>query len=40
MDDESSVATAEVPEAGIPKSDIVLGFQPPEIRPHTGYAIA
>ena len=27
-------------ETGIPKSDIVLGFQPPQIRPYTEYAIA
>ncbi len=26
--------------AGIPKSDIVLGFQPPEVRPYTEYAAA
>ena len=25
---------------GVPKSDIVLGFQPPEVRPLTGYAVA
>ncbi|HMB28005.1 MAG TPA: element excision factor XisI family protein [Blastocatellia bacterium] len=27
-------------EAGVPRSDIVLGFQPPDVRPLTGYAIA
>ncbi|NER38857.1 MAG: XisI protein [Oscillatoria sp. SIO1A7] len=32
--------TDELVEAGVPKSDIVLGFQPPDVRPHTGYAIA
>lgn len=32
--------TEELVEAGIPKSDIVLGFQPPEVRPLTGYASA
>ena len=26
--------------AGIPKNEIVLGFHEPEIRPHTGFAIA
>ncbi len=26
--------------AGVPKSEIVLGFQPPEVRPLTGYAEA
>jgi hypothetical protein len=30
----------ELEEAGVPKSDIVLGFQPPDVRPLTGYAIA
>jgi XisI protein len=30
----------DLEEAGVPKSDIVLGFQPPEVRPLTGYAIA
>ncbi|MDR9405072.1 MAG: XisI protein [Halothece sp. Uz-M2-17] len=25
--------------AGIPKSKIVLGFHPPEVRPHTGFAV-
>ena len=32
--------TEELVEAGVPKSDIVLGFQPPEVRPLTGYATA
>ncbi len=27
-------------QAGIPKSDIVLGFQPSDVRPHTEYAVA
>lgn len=30
----------QLEEAGIPKSEIVLGFQPPEVRPLTGYAVA
>jgi hypothetical protein len=25
--------------AGIPKEDIVLGFHPAKVRPHTGYAV-
>ncbi|MGB0387815.1 MAG: element excision factor XisI family protein [Ardenticatenaceae bacterium] len=25
--------------AGIPKNQIVLGFQPPDIRPHTEFAV-
>ncbi|NEP21129.1 XisI protein [Moorena sp. SIO3I6] len=32
--------TEELVAAGVPKSDIVLGFHPPEVRPHTGYALA
>lgn len=32
--------TEKLLEAGVPKSDIVLGFHPPDIRPHTGFAIA
>jgi hypothetical protein len=32
--------TDELVEAGIPKDKIVLGFQPPAVRPHTGYAAA
>ncbi|MDJ1179092.1 XisI protein [Roseofilum sp. BLCC_M91] len=31
--------TEELLEAGVPKSDIVLGFQPREVRPYTGYGI-
>lgn len=30
----------EFEAAGIPKSEIVLGFHPPDVRPHTGYAVA
>jgi hypothetical protein len=26
--------------AGIPKDQIVLAFKPPEVRPHTGFAVA
>jgi len=36
---EESITT-ELVEAGVPKEDIVLAFHPPEIRQHTGYAIA
>jgi len=32
--------TAELEEAGVPKSDIVLGFQPHYVRPYTEYAAA
>jgi hypothetical protein len=27
-------------QAGIPKSDIVLAFRPPEVRQHTDYTVA
>lgn len=37
-DTEEGIATALV-EAGVPKSDIVLGFRPPELRPYTGFAV-
>lgn len=30
----------ELVESGIPKEDIVLGFQPTYVRPHTGFAAA
>lgn len=30
----------ELVNLGIPKEDIVLGFHSPEIRTHTGYAVA
>ena len=30
----------ELEAAGVPKSDIVLGFHEPDVRPHTGYAAA
>jgi XisI protein len=31
---------SDLEEAGVPKTDIVLGFQPPQIRPYTEYAAA
>ncbi len=30
----------EFEEAGVPKSDIVLGFREPDVRQYTGYAAA
>jgi hypothetical protein len=30
----------ELVRAGVPKQDIVLAFQPPEMRPHTEFAVA
>jgi XisI protein len=39
--DNTEDGIAEEPiQAGIPKSDIVLGFHEPEIRPYTGFAVA
>jgi XisI protein len=31
---------SELTEAGIPKDYIILGFREPELRQHTGYAVA
>ena len=31
--------TTELIRAGIPKDDIVLGFQPADVRPFTGYGV-
>jgi hypothetical protein len=36
---EDGIATVLV-KAGVPKQDIVLGFQPPEMRPLTEFAVA
>ena len=36
---EAGVAS-ELVQAGIPKSQIVLAFRPPEVRQHTEYAVA
>ncbi|MEZ4850454.1 MAG: XisI protein [Bacteroidia bacterium] len=30
----------ELVDMGVPKSDIVIGFQPPKVRAFTGYAVA
>ncbi|WOD40620.1 XisI protein [Nodosilinea sp. E11] len=35
---EDGIAT-ELVAAGIPEADIVLGFQEPSVRPHTGFAV-
>ncbi|HNT73384.1 MAG TPA: XisI protein [Anaerolineae bacterium] len=32
--------TPDLLAAGIPKEDIVLAFQPPDVRPLTGFAVA
>jgi hypothetical protein len=37
-DNTDLVVAEDLVAAGIPKSSIVLGFRPPELRPHTGYA--
>jgi len=39
-DDTEDGVTYELVAAGIPKEKIVLGFHPPNVRQHTGYAIA
>ncbi|GAA6622655.1 XisI protein [Scytonema sp. NUACC26] len=39
-DDTEDGVTYELVDAGIPKDKIVLGFHPPNVRPHTGYAVA
>lgn len=36
---EHGIAT-DLEAAGIPKNQIVLAFQPPELRPYTDYAVA
>lgn len=39
--DHTNLRIAErLEEAGVPKSEIVLGFQPPNVRPYTEYAAA
>ncbi len=30
----------ELVAAGVPQNKIVLGFHPPDVRPHTEYAVA
>jgi hypothetical protein len=32
--------TPELVRAGVPKTDIVLAFRPPDVREHTEYAVA
>lgn len=39
-DGTESGVTNELVEAGIPKSDIVLGFHEPNVRQYTGFAVA
>ncbi len=40
MDNTDSAVARELEAAGIPRSEIVLGFHEPGIRQHTGYAVA
>jgi hypothetical protein len=40
VDNTDLNVTRELERSGIPKSDIVLGFQPPTVRPFTEYAVA
>lgn len=39
-DGTSPGVALEVVDAGIPKESIVLGFHPPHVRQHTGFAVA
>jgi hypothetical protein len=39
LDNTEDGIAEELISAGIPKSDIVLGFHEPEIRQHTGFAV-
>lgn len=39
-DDTEDGVTYELVANGIPKDKIVLGFHPPDVRQHTGYAVA
>ncbi len=39
-DGTSEPVADELERAGVPKEDIVLGFLPEKVRPHTGYAVA
>jgi len=39
-DGTSPGIASELTEAGIPRAAIVLAFHPPEVRQHTGYALA
>lgn len=40
VDNTDQAVARKLHQAGIPKSDIVLGFQPATVRPHTEYAAA
>jgi hypothetical protein len=40
VDNTDQVIARQLEAAGIPKSEIVLGFHPPYVRPHTEYAVA
>jgi XisI protein len=40
LDNTEDGIAEELINAGIPKLDIVLGFHEPEIRQHTGFAVA
>ena len=39
-DGTSPGVALELVEAGVPRESIVLGFRPPHVRPHTGFAVA
>lgn len=39
-DDTEEGVASDLLEAGVPKEDIVLGFRHPQVRQHTGFAVA
>ena len=40
VDNTDQAIARQLEKAGVPKNDIVLGFQPPSVRPYTEYAAA
>lgn len=40
VDNTDQAIARQLEAAGVLKSEIVLGFQPPYVRPHTEYAVA
>ncbi len=40
LDNTDAVIAEELEYLGVPKEDIVIGFQPQNLRHHTGYAVA
>lgn len=40
LDNTDEIIAQKLLDAGIQKSELVLGFQPPMVRPDTGFAVA